>query len=206
MVKDTQITRFGLVRHARTVWNQEKRIQGQADSPVTPEGRKQAAECGKILKSVSWHRILSSDTGRAVETANVINKYLKVSHLQDSRLREQNWGLWTGNTLLSISNQSSRQLAAQAGTGWRFCPPGGEDRYAVWQRSQQALSDTARKHSGENILVVTHEGVIKSLIYRLKGRKFAGPEPRLIKSFYLHWLIYDGKALKLENLNAMPLG
>ena len=27
-------TRFGLIRHAETIWNQEKKIQGQNDSPL----------------------------------------------------------------------------------------------------------------------------------------------------------------------------
>jgi probable phosphoglycerate mutase len=205
MVKDTQTTRFGLMRHARTMWNQEKRIQGQKDSPVTPEGRKQATECAKILKSLSWHRILSSDTGRAVETANIINTYLQMSILQDSRLREQNWGHWTGKTLDSISNQSSRQLATQGGAGWRFCPPGGEDRLAVWQRSQQALEDTAEKHPGENILVVTHEGVIKCLVYRLCKRRFLPSEPQIIQPYHLHWISFDGDRLRVEALNALAL-
>ena len=205
MFKNTQITRFGLLRHARTVWNQEKRIQGQKDSPITPEGRKQAAGCGKILKSISWHRILSSDTGRALETANIINNYLQVSILQDSRLREQDWGLWTGKTLGSISGKSSQGLAPQGGIGWRFCPPGGEDRFAVWQRSQQALKETAKKWPGANILVVTHEGVIKSLVYRLCGRRFMPSEPQIIQPYHLHWLSCDGDQLRVEELNSLAL-
>jgi probable phosphoglycerate mutase len=205
MVEDTQITRFGLLRHARTVWNQEKRIQGQKDSPVTPEGRKQAATCGKILKSFSWHRILSSDIGRALETAKIINTYLQTPIQQDSRLREQDWGLWTGKTLGSIHNQISRELAAQGGIGWRFCPPEGEDRLAVWHRSRQALEEIAKKHPGANILVVTHEGVIKSLVYRLCGRRFLPSEPQIIQPDHLHWLSYSGGRLRVEELNSLAL-
>ena len=44
---DTPITtRFGLIRHAETVWNRERRIQGQQDSPLTPHGRRQAEPLG----------------------------------------------------------------------------------------------------------------------------------------------------------------
>ncbi len=205
MVNHNPIIRFGLLRHARTVWNQEKRIQGQKDSPVTSEGRKQAAVCGKILKSLSWHRILSSDSGRAMETAHIINTYLQVSILHDSRLREQDWGHWAGKTLGSINKKPSRELAAQAGSGWRFCPPGGEDRLAVWQRSQQALKETAKKQPGARFLVVTHEGVIKCLVYRLSGRRFLPSEPQIIQPNHLHWLSYDGDKLRVEELNALAL-
>ena len=205
MVTDTQTTRFGLLRHARTVWNQEKRIQGQKDSPVTSEGRRQAAACGKILKSLAWHWILSSDTGRAFETANIINKYLQVSILQDSRLREQDWGVWTGKTLDGLSNKGSQGLTDQGGIGWRFCPPGGEDRLAVWQRSQQALVETAKQRPGAKILVVTHGGVIKCLVNRLCGRRFLPSEPQIIKPYHLHWLAYDGDQLRVEELNSLAL-
>mgnify|MGYP002351979739 FL=1 len=35
-------TRFGVMRHAPTLWNRERRIQGQLDSPLTPEGERMA--------------------------------------------------------------------------------------------------------------------------------------------------------------------
>ena len=42
MAEKTQRTRFGLLRHAETVWNREKKIQGVGDSPLTREGSRQA--------------------------------------------------------------------------------------------------------------------------------------------------------------------
>jgi len=75
---------FGLVRHAETVWNREKRIQGQKDSPLTVEGQKFAGLWGRQLAAEPWSRILSSDTGRALETAEWINRSLRLPLATDA--------------------------------------------------------------------------------------------------------------------------
>ena len=49
MMEDKEITRFGLVRHAETIWNREKRIQGQSDSALTDKGQKDADNWGRRL-------------------------------------------------------------------------------------------------------------------------------------------------------------
>jgi broad specificity phosphatase PhoE len=198
-------TRFGLVRHAETVWNREKRIQGQSDSALSPHGERQADQWGRRLKSFAWDRILSSDSGRAVETARRMNRYLQVPLDSDRRLREQDWGLWTGKTVSRIEKEVFQMLSEQKTAGWNFQPPGGEDRLTVWKRSRQALVETAQKRPGETIMIVTHEGVIKSLIYRLSNRRFLPDEPELIRSYRLHWLLWAEDGLGLETVNAVML-
>ena len=172
MTGSRSITRFGLIRHVETEWNQEKRIQGQNDSPVTADGELQARQWGQVLAQEVWDRILVSDTGRALKTAALINTCLKAPVIQDSRLREQNWGEWTGKRRRVIRKKYPGYLAEQEKKGWEFCPPGGEGRITVFERSQRALTEAAEKWPGENILVITHEGVIKCLIYRCCGREF----------------------------------
>jgi probable phosphoglycerate mutase len=99
MIKKSNVTRFGLIRHAQTVWNQEKKIQGHSDSPLTADGVRQASSWGKILEQFAFNRLLTSDTGRALETAKKINTVLKIQLIIDPRLREQDWGHWVGKPL-----------------------------------------------------------------------------------------------------------
>jgi len=205
MENQSNSTRFGLVRHAQTRWNREKIIQGQSDSPLTSDGKIQALRWGQILRQFSWDRILASDIGRAVETAKLINKAINISLQTDSRLREQDWGQWTGKTISQLKTDTPRQLDAQVRAGWDFCPPGGEDRRRVLERSRQALLEAAAKWPGDEILVVTHEGVVKSLIYHLCGRKYLPGEPAIIKPYQLHRLAHDQGELRLEELNAMAM-
>ncbi len=198
-------TRFGLIRHAETLWNQESRIQGHQDSPLTDRGKKDAQHWGQKLSQISWDRIVGSDLGRAVETAAIINQHLQIPFETDDRLREQDWGGWAGESVAKIASEALPKLAEAKRTGWQFCPPGGEDRFSVWERSHRALMDAAERWPGETILIVTHEGVIKSLIYQLSNYSFSAGEPALIEPRCLHWLIVSRSELQIHRLNALQL-
>jgi hypothetical protein len=53
------------------------RYQGQFDSPLTKLGKAQAEAVGKRLKREQWRFdvVVSSDLGRAANTANIIRNY-----------------------------------------------------------------------------------------------------------------------------------
>ena len=198
-------TRFGLIRHAQTDWNREKKIQGHSDSALTANGKKQASSWGQRLLQFPWDRLLASDTGRALTTAERINAFLNIPLETDPRLREQDWGDWVSKTIPQIQTEAYQVLEEQINAGWNFCPPGGESRGSVLKRSQEALMEAADRYPGDNLLVVTHEGVIKCLVYYLCGRKFLPSEPPLLKSYRLHWLVFTRDGLQLEKVNALKL-
>lgn len=196
-------TRFGLMRHAETEWNRQKRIQGHSDSPLTEEGKASADRWGKQLKTLSIDRILSSDLGRVLETAQTINRHLKRPIIKESRLREQHWGRWEGMSISEIEN--SDVFIKIRLSGWDFRPIGGESRLEVWQRSSEALLEAGDKWPGNTLLVVAHEGVIRCIINRLCGRQFLAEEAPLIKSAHLHWLACGDGELETEVINALKL-
>ena len=198
-------TRFGLIRHAPTRWNEHKKIQGQLDSPLSNGGIHQAAAWGKQLTRFSWQRILCSDLGRVGETTDLINKTLCLPVIVDPKLREQDWGRWSGKTLAEVKANDHQLLKQQVQAGWEFRPPGGESRREVLDRCLTALTEIQAAWPGETILVVCHEGVIKCLLYHLMGRRFLPEEPKVIKSPYLHLLELKEQTLYLEQLNRLAL-
>lgn len=205
MVLEAATTRFGLIRHAETFWNREGRIQGHRDSALTDGGKKDADGWGRRLSQIAWDRIFSSDLGRAVDTAAIINHHLQIPFAADQRLREQDWGEWTAKPAAKIKDEELHKLDEAKRSGWLFCPPGGEERISVWQRSHNALVDAARRWPGNTILVVTHEGVIRNLIYRLCNRLYAPGESSLIESRHLHWLDIHNSGLQVHQINALNL-
>lgn len=200
-----QATRFGLIRHAPTQWNEQKKIQGQQDSPLTAGGIHQAAAWGKQLTRFSWQRILCSDLGRVRETTARINKTLCLPVIIEQKLREQDWGRWSGMTLAEVKANDNQLLKQQVRSGWDFRPPGGESRLEVLDRCLKALAGIQSAWPGEMILVVCHEGVIKCLTYHLLERGFLPEEPKVIKSFHLHLLELKGQTLYLEQMNRLAL-
>lgn len=179
-------TTFGLLRHGQTEWNILKKVQGSADSPLTAAGKKQTAEWGQTLTRFQFNRILSSDLGRVKETVAIVNRTLSLPVTYDQRLREQRWGEWEGLSIPYISEHFQAEIALQIARGWEFTAPGGESRSAVKTRVLTALLEAAEKWPGQNILVVCHQGVIKSVLYHLTNREFMPGEDPLLHHNRLH--------------------
>lgn len=85
-----------LVRHGKTIFNTNDRVQGWADSPLTEEGREVAIHLGKGLSDINFVMAYSSDLDRTTETARLIlnenetSSFLNVHRI--SGLRETNYG------------------------------------------------------------------------------------------------------------------
>ena len=198
-------TCFGLLRHTITEWNQSRRIQGQSDSPLTLTGEELALRWGQLLSENFWDRILSSDIGRAQRTTELINKTLNLPVTLDSRLRERDWGLWTGKTMAQIKTGFADLWAKQMPSAWDFCPPGGESFQSVWKRGLEALATASKCWPGENILVVTHEGMMKSLIYHESTLSNFPKDGQCLMPYHLHRLTFSSDRLAIELLNFLDL-
>lgn len=108
----------------KTVWNRDKRIQGQWDSELHPDGYAAAEALAPHLEGADF-RILSSDLGRAKSTAGILNLRLRLPVTLERRLREQHYGEWMGRYWRDIPEADK---AAAAAAGWEFRPVGGESR------------------------------------------------------------------------------
>lgn len=198
-------TVLALLRHGKTLWNEEKRIQGRHNSVLSPDGIAQVHKWGKFLGQYSIDRIISSDLDRVKETVAIVQEYLHdVPAEYTSVLREQSWGDWEGMTFPELHKHHEEDLNRQIQSGWEFCPPGGESRREVLERTLPFLQSIMARFPGERILVVSHEGIIKSILYHLAGRAFMPEEKKLIQKRQLH-LLYDKQGeLALGPLNIFP--
>ncbi len=100
--KNAEVTIY-LTRHGKTMLNTTDRSQGWIDAPLTPAGVEIPEYLGKGLKAekVTFDAVYSSDSGRAVETANIALKNSGQEDLlknlkTDKRLREVNFGTYEG--------------------------------------------------------------------------------------------------------------
>jgi probable phosphoglycerate mutase len=198
-------TIFYLMRHAPTEWNAAGRIQGQNDSPLTGKGRQWAAGWGVQLVDLNLQQVLSSDTGRALATAHHLNQTLNLPLSRDARLREQDWGDWTGCSMADIRTRHGARFRQEEARGWEFCPPGGESHLDVLSRARQALLKAGRKWPRKRLLVVTHEGLMKCLVYHLAILQSCGQSVARMAPYCLHRVALQGDGLVLEHMNALVL-
>jgi probable phosphoglycerate mutase len=183
---------FGLIRHAQTVMNLAGKIQGQLDSPLTNEGILMARKWGKSLTRYKWDLILSSDLGRAVETAQLINESINVPLIVLPDLREQSWGRWSGLTLDEIYRTDKAYLDEwDFENDWNYEPPDGESRLEVIYRAQSILRHYDDKNKYNRILVVTHAGVMRFIFLKLLNKNFSPESIDYIQSNTINWLTVD---------------
>jgi broad specificity phosphatase PhoE len=103
--------RLIVIRHGESVYNDQKRFTGQADVPLSPLGKRQAAALGERLAGEHLDAIVSSDLLRARDTAEAIASYHALPVYEDSDLRELALGEW--------KVLPSRKCWRGMRTGWR---------------------------------------------------------------------------------------
>ncbi len=148
------------MRHGQSEWNVTGRWQGDADPPLTDEGRRQARRAAPALgASGPFDAVWSSDLVRATESADLLAAGLDLAAPQrHPGLREAGLGPWQGRTMAEIEREWPGYLAAHRR------PPGAEDELLVLARFTHALVDIARSVGrDQQVLVVTHAGVMRQL-------------------------------------------
>jgi broad specificity phosphatase PhoE len=157
-----------LTRHGETEWNATHRWQGFTGPPLNELGRQQAEELAERLARIDIDAIYSSDTIRAADTAEIVAARLGLDVRKDARLREVNFGEWEG-----LTRQEINERYAGAFSEWDACklaaPTGGETDLRMAERVLEALSEIARNHIDQTVLVVTSGGPIRAVQAHAQG-------------------------------------
>lgn len=154
-----------LVRHGETDWNLENKIQGQTDTHLNENGRKQAQELAeKInLELCGIGSIYTSKKVRALETARIIGEKLSITPVVQQGLEEICLGKWEGYTWKQVREVFSEEYQNWHQNRRYQIPPGGESYQQLLNRLLPALDDIIKKEK-RDILVVTHSAVIMTLM------------------------------------------
>ena len=98
-------SRVLLIRHGIPDWNSVGRFQGHADVPLNDTGLAQAARMATQVAGYQPTRLLSSDLGRARQTAEFVAAACHLPIEVDARLREVNVGSWAGLDMETVGEQ-----------------------------------------------------------------------------------------------------
>lgn len=163
------MTRLYLVRHGETEWNKASKIQGGTDTELSAYGMEQAQTLAKRLAREEINVIYSSSLQRALRTAEIIADYKNCSILKSDEYHEIRLGPWEGMTLDEIQEKYSEHLLAYREDPANFNLPGAETFSELTERTYNAILEIVNKHSGSNILLVSHGTTIKAAIIKILG-------------------------------------
>lgn len=179
------MTLLAMLRHGRTQWSAEKRIQGRTDVPLDTEGRRAIAGL-RIPPAFDHLAVASSPLLRCVETARLLG--LEQVALEP-RIAEMSWGDWEGRRLPELRAELGDGMAANEARGFDFTPPGGESPRRVLERITPWLVDVAA--SGQATLAVAHRGVIRVVFAQATGWDMLGKPPARLDWDALHLFRLD---------------
>ena len=157
------------IRHGETRWNAAERFQGHGDSPLTETGRNQVRALGFRMKAFQFNYLISSDLGRAQETAAIIGHYTGHTVETDSRIRERNYGVLEGLTVPEIKAKYAEILEKLKRNDPDYIIPMGESHQQHYQRNVSFVKELLSKRSGAKVAIVIHGGVLDS-IFRYVAR------------------------------------
>lgn len=168
------MARLILIRHGQSVANAEGRFTRGPFEPLTERGRLEARSTAeRLLSRYAPAAIYSSPFERARQTAAVLAELAGLPVRLEEALREQFFGELHGQPY-----EAFRREAAAGGAGlFRLRPPGGETLLEVAQRAGPALDRIAARHAGEEVVVVSHGGVMAALRAFARGDFRTPPEP-----------------------------
>jgi len=170
------VTILTLVRHGETAWNYEGRIQGSTDIPLNDTGRVQARGIAETLAAEYAGRevvVVSSDLGRAAETADIIAAALGTSvTLRLPGLQERSYGEAEGMDAPTFYDTYGPWHAADV--------PGAETWPVVRERALAALAEAmASAPDGVDVIAVAHGALIREVIMFATDGEFPREGERL---------------------------
>ena len=170
-----QRTQMIIVRHGETEWNINGIRQGHLDSALTGKGIAQAKALAARLAREEFTVLYSSDLGRAVQTAEEISKVTRHEIVTDARLRERHLGIFQGLNADELNEKYPQERRQFRTMGPDYVIPGGESMRQQVERNVSYLNELAAKHQGEQIVVVTHGGVVSGFFRHTLEISLAAP-------------------------------
>lgn len=176
-----------LVRHGKTMFNTSRRVQGWSDTPLTNEGIEVAEFLGRGLREIPFDSVYTSDRGRTIETAGIVLRESKQTHLEISELsdfREFGFGkfegeyedIMFGKVIEHLGFQSVEEAFEKFGydgyqiiseTVEKIDETGMSEKWdSMVTRLKNALETVAKENQNENanVLVVSHGMAINTII------------------------------------------
>jgi probable phosphoglycerate mutase len=192
------MTRFIILRHGETSWNLASRIQGHSDSPLTPAGVRQAQALAQRMQGERFDVLVSSDLGRALETARIVAGATGHAVVADPRFRERNFGDAEGLTYGELDHEFPDAFSKVRETDPDYVIPNGESRRQMFERVKSSFEALAREHPGKCVAVVSHGGVLASLYRAIHAIPVATPHHIPILNASFNVARYEAPAWTVE--------
>ncbi|QEG21671.1 histidine phosphatase family protein [Mariniblastus fucicola] len=164
-----------LVRPGATEFDEQGRIIGTLDIPLSELGLAQVEELAESSVGLDIKAVLSSPSLAAQQTAEVLGKKHGRKIKVRNALRNIDMGLWQGKELEELRANQPKVARQWEDHPETVCPPEGESIEDVLPRVQKLLLKLQKKHRAGTIVIVVADPLAKVIASLLSQQ--AAPEP-----------------------------
>jgi broad specificity phosphatase PhoE len=153
------MTHVVLIRPGATGYDEQNRIQGVLDLPLSERGKTEVASLVDRLATRDFAGLYCGPSESTTRTAEAIARAtsLRAKRLDDLRNLDQ--GLWQGLPVEEIKRRYTRVFRQWLDDPRTVCPPQGEPVEDALERIRTALKPILRRHRDETIGLVVAEPI-----------------------------------------------
>lgn len=142
-------------------------FRGSTNDALTDNGWQQMVNA--LDNKNDWDIIITSPILGCREFAEVIAQEEEIDLEINKQLEEIDFGEWENKTPDEIMKQDNELLSAWCQSPTQTTPPAGEDFYDFKARVFKAFKEIKQQYKGKKILIITHSGVIRTLLMSTLG-------------------------------------
>lgn len=156
-------TMLYLVRHGETVLTPTRKFSGVGalDPELTADGLAQAERVAVEVAKLKPDVLISSPLQRTRQTAEAIAAATGLEIVYDKDWYELSFGTWDGKSIEEVKAETPDDYQAWLNSS-SYRPGGGESYDEARIRVEAAMEKIVAEYPGKKVVIVTHNGVIKS--------------------------------------------
>lgn len=187
-----------ITRHSLTAWNEEKRLQGWKDSPLSQQGKKDALKLHQFIKDIHIDQVYSSPLLRAKSTAELIFQDRQIN--EDVRLKEMNFGDYEGKYIQELKEKED-YFDLWHHPDASVSLPHGETYQEVVNRLNDFILEKYHENPEQTIFITIHGmlfTILHGIFLELPIKRFNEINQEIVRGCSLSLLEFDGKKHKID--------
>lgn len=161
-----------LVRPGSTAFDEEGRIKGALDIPLSPLGEQQSVAASENLRNVRAECLYVAPCESAQATGKILSRHCGWKMRTVDCFRNVNHGLWQGKLMDEVRRLQPRVYKQFQENPISICPPGGEMLEGALLRVESWLDKTVRRYRDGTIAMVIPEPMASVVRSYLLGCDF----------------------------------
>lgn len=156
-----------IVKPGATDLDEQGRIVGSLDIPLSESGERQAKAAAAELADVKLKAVYCSPSLAAQQTAVQLTLGTRVKIRVEANLKNMDHGLWHGKELKELQSNQPKLVRQWEDNPESVCPPGGETTAELLPRIDAVLKTIARKHKAGTVVIVAADPLASVIASRI---------------------------------------